>query len=69
MDDDHRVLLPRLAGQLVPRTPPEVDDLLPVVIRTAGAAQFSALDEVIDKRLAYRREARAHVSVDENAFQ
>ena len=54
---------------LLPDAAPEVDDLLPVVIRTAGAAQFSAFDEVLDKRLAYRLEARAHVSVDENAFQ
>src|SRR5262249_37185453 len=57
MDDHHRVLLPRLARQLVPDTAPEVDDFFAGVIRTTGAAELAASSEVVAECLAHRLEA------------
>ena len=63
VDDDHRVLLPRLARLLVANAAPEIDDLLAVVIGTAGATQLAASLEVLGKRLAHRLEAATDVSL------
>src|SRR6185503_11793690 len=53
MDDDHRVLVPRLARLLVSNTAPEIDDFLAVVKHTARAAEFPASSEVLRKRVAH----------------
>ena len=45
VDDHHRVLLPGLAGPLVPNAAPQVDDLLAAVKGTAGSAQLASLEQ------------------------
>jgi hypothetical protein len=51
--DHHRVAFPRLARPLVSDTSPQVDDLLAVHVRAAGAAELVAPIEVLDERLAH----------------
>ena len=63
VDDDHGVLLPRLARLLVADAAPEVDDLLAAVIGAAGAAQLAPPSEVLGKRLAHGLKAAADVSL------
>ena len=62
--EHHRVLLPRLSGQLVPHTAPQVDHFLAVVIGAAGAAQFTPPSEILDERLAHRLKATADVPLN-----
>ena len=64
VDEHHGVLLPQLAGQLVPHTAPQVDHLLAVVIGAAGTAQFAPPSEVLDERLAHRLQATADVPLN-----
>jgi hypothetical protein len=61
VDDDHRVLLPRLTGSRVPNAAPQIDHLLTVVIGAAGATQFPSSSEVLGERLAHRLELAADV--------
>src|SRR5688572_24724232 len=68
-DDDHRVRQPRLAGQSVPDTAPEIDDWLAVQIGSAGAAELVATREVVGEGPAYRLEAWAHMSADADVFR
>ena len=56
VDDDHGVLLPRLAGLLVSDAAPEVNDLLAAMIGTAGAAQLPAASEVLEQTPRARRQ-------------
>ncbi len=63
VDEHHRVPLPRLARLLVPGTAPEVDDLLAVVIDTAGATNFTPSGKVLSERLAHCLEAATDVSL------
>ncbi len=63
VDEHHGVPLPRLACPLVANTAPEVDDLLAVVIGTAGATQLTASSKVLGKRLAHRLKAATDVSL------
>jgi hypothetical protein len=63
VDDDHRVLLPRLARLPVASTAPEVDDLLAVVIDTAGATQLTASIKVLGKGLVHLLKATTDVSL------
>ena len=64
VDDHHGVLLPRLAGLLVPNAAPQVDDLLAAMIGAAGAAQLTSPGEVLGKRLAHAFKAAADVPVN-----
>ena len=64
VDEHHGVLLPQLAGLLVPHTAPQVDHFLAVVIGAAGAAQFTPPSEVLDKCLAHGLKATTDLPLD-----
>ena len=63
VNDDHRVPFPRVARLLVSDAAPEVDDLLAVLIGTAGAAQLTASSKVLGKRRTHRFKATTDVSL------
>ena len=67
VDEDHGVLLPRLARLLVADAAPEIDDLLAPVVRAAGAAQLAASREVLRKGVAHAFEAGTDVSFNGDA--
>ena len=48
---------------------PEVDDLLAVVIGTAGAAKLAAVREVLGERVAHGFESAADVAFDGYSVQ
>ena len=64
VDQDHRVLFPRLAGRLVPHTAPQVDDLLAAVVHAASAAQLVAPREILDERIAHGIKAATDMSLE-----
>jgi hypothetical protein len=57
VDDDHGVLLPRLARLLVSDTAPQVDDLLAAMKNAAGSPQLATPNKVLGERLAHSFEA------------
>src|SRR5690606_2625941 len=64
VDQDHGAFFPRLAGRLVARAAPQVDDLLAAVVGAAGAAQLAASEEVLDERIARRFETGLDAPLD-----
>jgi len=69
VDQDHGVLLPRLAGRLVAHAAPQVNDLLAPVIHATGAAQFVAQGEILGECIAHGLEACAYMPLDTNALR
>ena len=67
VDEDHGVLLPRLARLLVSNTAPQVDDLLATVKGAASSAQLATPKKVISERFANGFEAWADVPLDSKA--
>ena len=64
VDDDHRVLEPRLACAAVAYSAPQVDELLTSVIHAARATELVALGEVLDECVTHGLEARVDESTD-----
>ena len=56
-----RVVLPGLAGQLVPDATPQIHDLLSVVIGAHGAAQLMPLSEVLTEHIEDGFKAGTHL--------
>src|SRR5215207_6150343 len=53
VNQSHRVLLPRLAGRLVPYAAPQVNYLFAPVIYAASCAHFAPPDEILGERFAH----------------
>src|SRR5579864_2394061 len=67
VDDDHGVLLPRLARLLVSDTAPQVDDVLASVKGAARSADLASPNEVLSEHLAHGLEAEADVPLNTEA--
>src|SRR5579859_1553591 len=57
VDDDHGVLLPRLARLLVSDTAPQINDLLAAMKGAAGSPQLATPNKALGERLAHSFEA------------
>src|SRR4026208_569524 len=68
VDHDHGVLQPRLAVLLVSNTAPEINNLLAAMVRTAGASQLPAPNEVLGERLAHGLETVGDASSNADAI-
>jgi hypothetical protein len=60
VDHDHGVRAPRLAARPVAHTAPQVNDLLPILVDAARAAEFTPTGEVLDERLPHGLEPFVH---------
>ena len=67
-DEDHRVLVPGRAGRPVADAAPQVDDLLPVLVDGARAADLPAPAEVLGERVPYGLPARSDRSLDQRTL-
>src|SRR5688572_24078566 len=64
VNDNHRVLFPRIPCFLIPHTTPQVNHLFTLVINTTSRTQFVSFGEILGERLAHRLITGAHKAMD-----